>query len=104
MEHLPTIGVFITIITAVLGLCRYVGHKLRTRKGQPTPLIYKRLKDYWNGICPHCKTHIGIDIIEHRLSKKRFGICGACGKRFNPEEAECIERRDSTGKVILEKH
>jgi len=110
MFDLITIGVIIgiivgliAIITAAYKFSQFLKQKIRMRIGQPTPIIHKRLRDYWGGICPNCGQHIGINIIQHRLTKKKFGICGACGKQFDPDKAECLEKRDSAGKVVFKK-
>ena len=97
------VGGILGIVSAIYGFSKYIRKKLRTRLGQPTPLIHKRLKDYWGGFCPHCGQHIGINVMQHRLTDEKFGICGSCGKKFDPEKAECLEKRDSTGKVIFKR-
>ena len=53
--------------------------------------------------CPKCGKHIGINIIQHRLTKEKSGICGSCGKQFDPENAECWEKRDRAGKVVFKR-
>ena len=87
-EIIRIIAGLIVVIGAIYAFSKFLKQKLRMRKGQPTPIIHKRLRDYWNGMCPNCGEHIGINIIQHRLTKKKFGICGSCGKQFGPEKAE----------------
>lgn len=33
---------------------------------------------YWNGICPRCKTHVGLNIQRHIATRQKHAWCGKC--------------------------
>lgn len=37
---------------------------------------------YWNGICPLCKEHIGIDLYKDKLTGKKHASCASCNKEI----------------------
>jgi hypothetical protein len=43
--------------------------------------VYREI-GYWNGICPHCGTHVGINILENILTKKHVKFCAKCEKEI----------------------
>lgn len=42
---------------------------------------------YWNGTCPLCHEHIGIDLFKDKLTHKPHATCASC----NEEIYELIE-------------
>jgi transcription elongation factor Elf1 len=35
---------------------------------------------YFNGNCPYCGTHVGIDVILNQLTRQKSAKCAQCGK------------------------
>jgi hypothetical protein len=48
-------------------------------KKKPEPPIILEKISYWNGHCPVCKTHIGIDVHKHPVTNKETAACPHCG-------------------------
>jgi len=46
------------------------------RKEAEAPLDSK--ERYWNGLCPLCGEHIGIDILKNVVTKRISAICPCC--------------------------
>ena len=46
---------------------------------------------YWNGDCPRCGEHIGIDIKENQLNMNMTARCGACESEIYPLIREHID-------------
>jgi hypothetical protein len=33
---------------------------------------------YWNGVCPHCRSHVGIDVLVDGKTGKNVAVCPVC--------------------------
>ena len=41
-----------------------------------------KIVGYWNGVCPRCGTHIGIDVRVNLLNQRESAVCAYCGEEI----------------------
>lgn len=58
---------------------------LRRTKAQVMRQTTFDVTDYWNGVCPKCGEHVGIDIMHNVASGELIAVCAACGANIFEE-------------------
>lgn len=48
------------------------------------PGVVKVKVGYWNGYCPFCGQHIGVDVYKD-LARHVFAVCGYCSRELQPK-------------------
>ena len=56
---------------------------MKLRKKTVENPVYRNV-GYWNGICPHCSSHVGVNVLENLLTRKQHMFCAVCKKDMVP--------------------
>ena len=51
----------------------------RFRKKTADNPVYRKV-GYFNGVCPFCLSHVGVDVLENILTKTQHKFCAVCGR------------------------